>query len=326
MGLDLSPSLERDLGQQPTQTLGGDPVASLSRQSGISVEALSNMSPRDRDGLVELEAVVGRALHESGQPGSGVTPEMAQAAVLSRNQIRDGLVGQGALNGVLLADARVSIRDDAPSASPPPPDARLNIRDQAITISSDVYIYGSGATQQIADTFERQIQQEWGTNNATGQPWTYTDPSTNRTYNVRFDVDVKVFDPDNPRNAPGVFSGPYTPWNRDNFIEVTADSGRSEVRGWDEGTWRAHGRNGKTLAADNPAAHEFGHLLGLDDRYVKSGPNEGQPMPGWSGNIMAMPANRGNVEQRDIDAIVSGSVGEYRRAGSPASFDTSIDP
>lgn len=33
------------------------------------------------------------------------------------------------------------------------------------------------------------------------------------------------------------------------------------------GNWRSVGRWGKSLAQDNPTAHEFGHLPGFDDRY-----------------------------------------------------------
>ncbi len=109
MSLDISQLPERELGQQPAKTLRGDPVASLSRQSGIAVETLSGMSSKDYDGLVALETVVGRALHKSGQVGSTVTPEMAQAAVVARNRVRDDLIGRDARNGLQLADARVNV-------------------------------------------------------------------------------------------------------------------------------------------------------------------------------------------------------------------------
>lgn len=331
MSLDFSltpdQALDRPSREQAPDALS--PVARLSQQSGIPTGALSALDSGERDAMARLETSVARTLHDAGQPGSGVPAEVTQAAVAARNQVRDDLVARhmpGSLDGLQLADARVTIERSAPGSSraapAAPADARLQIRNQTITIDSDVYIYGSGATQTIADTFERQIQNEWGKNPATRQPWTYTDPQSGQTYDVQFNVDVKVYDPDNPSSTPGLFSGRYSPWNRDNFIEVTSQNGRSYVSGGDEGQWRAHGRGGRTLAADNPAAHEFGHILGLPDRYVEGG----GPQRGWSGNIMAMPAGQGVVQQRDIDTLVRSHVAQYRQDGSPRTFNSTINP
>lgn len=335
MSLDLQPPPDQDLSlaQTPSDVLIGDPVADLSRQSGLPSEALAALSPEERTGMAALEGNVAQLLSNAGRPGSNVTRETVQAAVVARNQVRDDVAARyetESLDGVQLADARVQIDRRVPGAeqgATTPMDARLQIRDQTITIESDVYLYGSGATQEIADTFERQIQQEWGQNPATGRPWTYTDPDSGQTYNVRFDVDVQLYDPDNPGSTPRIVPEQYFPWNRDNFIEVTTDDRISRVFGGDEGQWRAHGRNGRALASDNPAAHEFGHLLGLPDRYIKGdGPDKGQPLPGWEGNIMAMPAGRGHVEQRDIDTLVQSHVDRYERAGSPGTFNSEINP
>lgn len=49
-------------------------------------------------------------------------------------------------------------------------------------------------------------------------------------------------------------------------------------------------------------AHEYGHLIGLKDRYrdrVEGGCTVSVPEPGWEGNIMAQ--RGGRVEQRNID-------------------------
>lgn len=52
------------------------------------------------------------------------------------------------------------------------------------------------------------------------------------------------------------------------LVEVGAADKRSYVSGGDEGEWRSQGRSGLTLAQYDPAPHEVGHLLGLDDRYL----------------------------------------------------------
>lgn len=59
------------------------------------------------------------------------------------------------------------------------------------------------------------------------------------------------------------------PFNRDNYIELPENvrDNRSFVKNGDEGQWRGYGRSGQSLQQDNPAVHEFGHLMGLGDRY-----------------------------------------------------------
>ena len=65
------------------------------------------------------------------------------------------------------------------------------------------------------------------------------------------------------------------------------------------------------IAQDDPAPHEFGHLLGLGYRYTDSkGANTG-----WAGNIMADGQN-GKVEQKNVDAIVSDAVKGYAKFSS----------
>lgn len=111
--------------------------------------------------------------------------------------------------------------------------------------------------------------------------------------------------------------------------EIDSNNARSYVRGGDEGQWRANGRGGLTLAQDDPAPHEFGHLIGLTDRYSSSGANAG-----WTGNIMAEPAMKGIVEQKNIDAVLSHIVSKYNSSftkwlndnvGSNNQYNSKID-
>ena len=137
-------------------------------------------------------------------------------------------------------------------------DARVAIAGNVIIISSNIYLYGNGATKAVASQMQQSIMKEW--NNGLKESG----------FDVRFDVNVNLYD-GKERSNPFLISESWNPSNRDNFIEVSSDTKRSYVLGGDEGKWRADGRNGQTLAQDNPAPHEFGHLLGLNDQYTDKG-------------------------------------------------------
>lgn len=144
-----------------------------------------------------------------------------------------------------------------------------------------------------------------------------------KTFDVVFDVNVDLYDSNDPSNEPGLFSGKNNPFNRDNYIKVSNEENRSYVKLGDEGHWRANGRNGKSLAEDDPSIHEFGHLLGFKDRYI----NKKGAMAGWEGNVMGEPAMEGKVEQRNIDALLKPIMKEYNASKTDANseFKTSID-
>jgi hypothetical protein len=170
----------------------------------------------------------------------------------------------------------------------------INVQNRTVTISTNIYIYGSGASTTTASTMQKNIMNAW--NNGSK----YKDEN-GVEYKVIFDVNVKVYNPEKPKAGPGFFSGKNNPFSSDNYIEVDNKATRSYVSGGDEGCWRAKGRNGKSLALDDSAPHEFGHLIGLADRYTEGkGANVG-----WSGNIMAESAMKGKVEQKNIDAILN---------------------
>jgi hypothetical protein len=77
------------------------------------------------------------------------------------------------------------------------------------------------------------------------------------------------------------------------------------VTGVDEGEWRSQGGDGKTLAQDDSAPHEFGHLLGLDDKYTDDKGSDS----GWENNIMG--SQNGKVEQRNIDGVQQDAMKAY---------------
>lgn len=70
--------------------------------------------------------------------------------------------------------------------------------------------------------------------------------------------------------------------------------------------------NGKWIVDGKVAAHEFGHITGLQDRYVDkedNGQKQSIPNQGWETNIMGV--KRGEVGQRNIDDILKRPFEHY---------------
>ena len=209
-------------------------------------------------------------------------------------------------------------------------DAKVAIKGNTMTISTTIYVYGSGATKSNAALMQKNIMNAWS-KDASGNTWQYKDASSGKTYDVVFDVTVEQYDASNQNSEPGLFSGRNNPFSTDNYVEIDNNSKRSFVRDGDEGTWRGKGRNGKTLSQDDSAPHEFGHIIGLPDRYTNGkGANKG-----WKGNIMAEPAMQGVVEQRDINKLAAPLVKKYNKSltktvndklGTNLKYKTKIDP
>ena len=88
------------------------------------------------------------------------------------------------------------------------------------------------------------------------------------------------------------------PQNQKNVIQVPAGNGRPFVNGvgGNTGTWPAGGQVG---TPGWEAAHESGHLLGLDDRYT----DDGGPHEGYEHNIMG--AFGESASEADITAIIN---------------------
>jgi RHS repeat-associated protein len=180
-------------------------------------------------------------------------------------------------------------------------DGTIAIKGNQITISANVYLYGVGATKVVAAQMQSDINKKWG--------GTYNARTSNGKSSFSVAVNVKVGLYDGKEKAdPFVIPESWNPYNRDNFIEIGAGDKRSYVVGGDEGEWRSQGRDRMTLAQDDPAPHEVGHLLGLGDQYTdKDGANKG-----WEQNIMGN-SQKGNVEQRNIDGILKDAMKAYEK-------------
>ena len=181
-------------------------------------------------------------------------------------------------------------------------DGYVIINGNKITITANVYLYGAGATKSVAEQMQKDVNGKWSSS-------TFSAKSANGT-SFRVSVKVKILLYNNKEKSdPFIIPQSWNPYNRDNFVEVGANDKRSYVTGGDEGLWRSQGRNGRTLAEDDPAPHEIGHMLGLTDRY-KDKNRASVTDIGWENNIMGN-SRTGKVEQRNIDGILKDSMKAY---------------
>ena len=198
------------------------------------------------------------------------------------------------------------------------PDGRdgiISIYGNNITISANVYLYGTGATKTVLQQMQDDVNNIWGKN--------YSVEHEGKSYNVSFDINLSLYDGEE-KNNPLIIADSWNPYSRNNYIKVSDDCQRSKVYGGDEGHWRSKGRNGEPLAKDDPAPHEVGHLLGLSDQYTdENGINKG-----WENNIMGNSRN-GKADNRNINGILENVWQEYNKwlnNGNKGEFKCEINP
>ena len=157
----------------------------------------------------------------------------------------------------------------------------IDAKNQRVVISANIYInsnkYSDRELRSIANKIHSDIVNKWDKN------WTYTDGD--KKYSVKFNVKVALGSEKSVRT------------DYDNVV-VVSDIKRSKVAANTEiGQWNDSSRQ---------IAHEFGHILGLEDHYIETKDEFGNtitpPEEGWEGNIMA--SSYGKVEQRNIDDIL----------------------
>lgn len=197
-------------------------------------------------------------------------------------------------------------------ADPKGDDGIITIKGNTITISARIYVYGNAATQAAADRVQKQIMDVWN-----AKDWTYTDEN-GKVYNVKFEAKVHLYY-GKEKMDPFIIPGAWDPTSRNNYIGLTWDEDhRSYVRGGDEGLW-----NYRDIKKRNTAAHEFGHLIGFDDRYSDNDEGYSEPHEGWETNIMAN-STTGVVEQRNIDAIVKPTVDNFNQNKANDEYNTQL--
>ena len=154
---------------------------------------------------------------------------------------------------------------------------------KSITLSLEIVIYGDGASELVAQIYQRGINEVWG--------GTHTTVIGETEYTVAISATVVL------GSEPETLSAT----DARNYIRVTNNSSKSETLKNHTGHWRAKGRNGKALEQDNPAPHEAGHLLGLKDRYTNGENGYSHALPGWRNNIMATGKE---VNEKNIKGIM----------------------
>ena len=192
-------------------------------------------------------------------------------------------------------------------------DAIITFIENEILINSKIYIYGSAATQRVAQIIQTSISKRWNS-----QKWTYAVNS--EKFSITFKIDVLLYN-NIEKSKPSFIFEKYDPFNRNNYIEIcatyqemdeydpTINYAQSIVYGHDEGQWKFVDT---TLTWLWPYAHEFGHILGLHDAYFtdRNSPNYGKPISSkYTHNIM----NEINfpVEQVNIDDLMNPIISKY---------------
>jgi RHS repeat-associated protein len=164
---------------------------------------------------------------------------------------------------------------------------------KTVTVKVNIILYsksryvGKDILDKAAKDYKQNIMDNWS-KDANGDAW--TTEHNGETYTINFDVNVSV-----NTQAAHEKNRDYNGMN--NYVEIVGSSGyRSNVKGNNhDGTWA------RTTSSDNAGAHEFGHMLGLKDRYTDEKNVGSIPHKGWEGNIMG--SSEGRVEQRNIDGI-----------------------
>ena len=172
-------------------------------------------------------------------------------------------------------------------------DGIISIYGDNIVIRANIILTGPYATSQLAGIYKAGIMATWGKQTT----YEYQD----KTYNLQWDINVYAAGKDEEPNFNGV----------NNYMKVEMDSETtSRVKYTNQGFLRGEGRNGFNIRDDNPAPHEFGHIIGLADKYIKNGPQENQPVDdSWSNNIMG--AWNGKVEKKNLDILLTQPIELY---------------
>ena len=166
-------------------------------------------------------------------------------------------------------------------------------KNKTINVKVNIILYtkrlGTAKLPQAAKEYKKEIMDKWS-KDENGNPWTVQ--HNGESYTIKLDVNVTV-----DQNSHKEENRNYNGIN--NYVEVESLGYRSSVTNSNTGIW-ALPRDGH-----NSASHEFGHLIGLKDRYneykTESGRSYTIPHKGWETNIMGI--YEGKIEQKNFDEL-----------------------
>ena len=172
-------------------------------------------------------------------------------------------------------------------------DGLIVISGNRITIKANIILTGSKATTELANIYKRDIMDNWGMMKS------YTHKST--AYDITWDVNVRVAEPGEKKIFDGL----------NNYMRVIDDpQTASSVMLTNDGVIRRV--ESELFSA---MSHEFGHILGLRDKYItnKKSTKHGQPISEfWRWNIMAAPAGLGDVEEKNMKILLEKPIEWHR--------------
>lgn len=180
-------------------------------------------------------------------------------------------------------------------------DAEITIQGNTITIRANIFICGKNASKQLANIYQQDINNTWGKIKS----YKYN----GREYDIVWNVRVLVDNRENivPKND-GI----------SNYMKVASNSSggkkqASKVEDAKSGIIYSVFKDGK-FYRNSAMSHEFGHMLGLKDKYQtdKDDPNYQKPISAkWKGNIMAEPAGEGQPDNKNMQILLNSSIKEH---------------
>ncbi len=174
-------------------------------------------------------------------------------------------------------------------------DVLITVGDRIITITAELILYGDGATEEIRDIYQKKINEVWG--QVTKYRHNANLGGLATEYDVEWDVNVRL----KGLEENIVYNG----YNND--VEVIMDPAKlknntSTVEDSRRAFFRGYGTDGYDLQSDNPAAHEFGHMLGLRDRYLRKG-GKSIPDKGFENDVMGVSVRTPDVSVSDVHVM-----------------------
>jgi len=130
-------------------------------------------------------------------------------------------------------------------------DAGFTIKGNTITFNAQVYLCGKNVTEKQASEMQTQIMSVWGGKEGKG----FTTVVDGKTYNVKFDITVSVYDAKAASQSKDNGSANFV-----GIVDNPSSKFRDHVDNGKSGVWGSNSESGVR-------AHETGHFMGIQDSY-----------------------------------------------------------